>query len=81
MKSNLKHFPSLRMAPKHAQLQIFIQANITVRKKTETWQERPHLVSGRFIEVFYKTTIYPRQPLSHGPKSSRLYRFDRIFSK
>ena len=32
MKSRLKQFQSSRMASKHAQLQIFIQANITVGK-------------------------------------------------
>ena len=39
------------MAPKHAQLQIFIQVNISVGKKWKIWRERPHLVSGRFIKV------------------------------
>ena len=60
------------MAPKHAQLRIFIQANITVGKKLKTCQERPHLVSGRFIKVFYKTTTCIRRPLLSGPKSGRL---------
>ena len=60
------------MAPKHAQLQIFIQANITVGKKLKTCQERPHLVSSRFIKVFYKTTTCPRRPLMGGSKSGRL---------
>ena len=32
MKNNLEHFESSRMAPKHAQLQIFIQANVTMGK-------------------------------------------------
>ena len=48
------------MAPKYAQLQVFIQANITMEKKLKTCQEQPHLVSGRFIVVFYKTTTCPR---------------------
>ena len=39
MKNNLKHLRSSRMAPKHAKLQIFIQANITVRKKTKDLPE------------------------------------------
>ena len=38
-------------------------------KKLKTCQERPHLVSGRFIKVFYKTTTCPRRPLLSGPKS------------
>ena len=42
------------MAPKHAQMQIFIQANVTVRKKLKACQGRPHLVSGRFIKVFIR---------------------------
>ena len=42
------------MAPKHVQLQISIQANITVEKKLNTCQERPHLVNGRFIKVFLR---------------------------
>ena len=60
------------MARKHAQLQLFIEANITVGKKLKTCQERPHLVSGPFIEVFYKTTTCPRRPIFNGPKSGRL---------
>ena len=48
------------MAPKHAQLQIFIQANITVEKKTKNL---PRTISGHFIKVFYK------KPLLSGPKS------------
>ena len=51
------------------QLQIFIQANITVGKKLKTCQERPHLLSGCFIKVCYKMTTCPRQPLLSGPKS------------
>ena len=47
------------MAPKHKQLQIFIQANITMRKKLKTYKEQPHLVSGHFIKVFYKMTTCP----------------------
>ena len=60
------------MVPEHAQLQIFIQANITSGKKLQICQEGPHFVSGCFVEVFY------------GPKSGCLvvlYRSDRIFSK
>ena len=66
------------MASKHAQLRIFIQANITVGKKLKTCQERPHFVSGRFIKVFYKTTTCPRRPLLSGPKSGRLTQVDCI---
>ena len=58
------------MAPKHAPLQIFIQANITTGKKLKTCQGRPHLLSGRFIKVFYKTTTHPRRLLLSGPKWS-----------
>ena len=35
------------MVPKHAQFQIFIQANITVDLKFTPCQEQPHWVSGR----------------------------------
>ena len=51
------------MAPKHIQLQIFIQADITIGKKIKTWKEQPHLVSDGYIKVLYKTTPCPRQPL------------------
>ena len=57
------------MVPKHVQLQIFIQANITVGRKLKTCQGQPHLVCGCFIKLFYKTTTYPRWPLLNGPKS------------
>ena len=51
------------------QLQIFMQADIIIGKnKTKTYQERPHLVSGRFIKVFYKTTTFDDHVA--------LYRFD-----
>ena len=60
------------MAPKHKQLQIFIQANITMRKKLKTCKEQPHLVSGHFIKVFYKMTTCPRQPILSCPKKGRL---------
>ena len=60
------------MAPKHEQLQIFIQANISVEKNLKTCQEQPHLVSGHFIKLFHKTTTCPRWPLLSGPKSSHL---------
>ena len=79
MKSNTKHFQSLRMAPKHAELQIFIQANITVEKKLETCHEQPHLDSGRFIKVFYKTTTCPQPPLLSSPISSRLIQVSLYF--
>ena len=38
--------------PNHAQLQIFIQANISVEKKLKSCKEQPHLVSGHFVKVF-----------------------------
>ena len=38
----------------------------------KTCQERPHLLSDRFIKVFYKMTTCPRRPLLRGPKSGRL---------
>ena len=56
----------------NAQSEIFIQANITVGKKLKTCRERPHLLSGRFIKLFYKTATYPRQPLLSGLKRGRL---------
>ena len=58
------------MAPKRA-IAIFIQANITVWKKLETCLKQ-HLLSSRFIKVFYKMTTCPRRPLLSGPKSGRL---------
>ena len=57
------------MAPKHVQLQIFIQANLTLGKKLKTCQGRLHLVSGHFMKVCYKMTTCPRRPLLSGPKS------------
>ena len=59
------------MAPKR-ELQIFIQANITVGKKLKPCQEWPHLLSFSFIKVFCKMTTCPRQPLLSGPISGRL---------
>ena len=46
------------MAPEHKQPQIFIQANITMGKKLKSFQERPYLVSGRFM----KWSCFIRQP-------------------
>ena len=43
------------MAP-NGQLQIFIQANITVGKKLKTSQKQLHLLSLRFMKLFYKKT-------------------------
>ena len=67
------------MAPKHAKLQIFIQANLYFFqnihrwKKTKTCQEQPNFVCGRLIQVFHKmTTTFPRRPLLSGPKSGHL---------
>ena len=60
------------MTPEHAQLHIFIQANITVGKILKACQVRPHLVSGPFIKVFYKTTTCTRPPLLSGPRSDPL---------
>ena len=49
----------------------FYSSKYYCRKKTlKTCQERPHLLSSRFIKVFYKTTTCPRWPLLHGPKWS-----------
>ena len=55
------------MVPEHAQLQIFIQANITSGKKLKICQEGPHFVSGCFVEVFY------------GPKSGCLIQVGQCF--
>ena len=66
------------MAPKHAKLQIFIQVNLYFFqnihrwKKTKTCQERQKNICGHLMQVFYKTTTFPRQALSSGPKSGRL---------
>ena len=68
MKSNLKNIFNLQKWHQNSQLQIFIQANINVRKKLQTCQEQPHLVSGHFMKVLYKTTTCPRLPLLSGPK-------------
>ena len=79
-KRKSKHF-YLQELHQNAQLQVIIQANITVGKKTKNLLERPHLLSGLFIKVFYKTTTCPRLPLLSVPKSGRLivlYRFDCI---
>ena len=62
MKSNLETFWIFKNGTKHVQLQIFIQANITMGKKLRTWQGQPHLVSGHFIKVFYKTTTCSKWP-------------------
>ena len=60
------------MTPKLAQLQVFIQANITMGKKIKTCQEWPKLVSGCFMRVVYKTTTCPRWSLLNGHKSGHL---------
>ena len=60
---------------KNVQLQIFIQANIAVEKKLKAFQERPDLLSGQFIKVFYKTATYSIQPLLSGPESGCLIKF------
>ena len=70
IKSKWKHFnlQEWRQNPK-----TFISyKTFTVGKKAKTCQERPNLVSGRLIQVFYKTTTFPRRPLLSGPKSGRL---------
>ena len=70
IKSNWKHFKSSRMAPKHQNLYFLL--NIHLWKKTKTCLEWPNLVSGCLIQVFYKTTTFPRRPLFGGPKSGCL---------
>ena len=42
------------------QLLIFTQANTTLGKKLKTCQERPHLVSGRFLKVFLLDDYLPK---------------------
>ena len=75
------------MTPKHAKLQIFIQVNLYFFqnihhwKKTKTCQERPNLVPGCLIQVFYKTTTFPRLPLLNGPKNGRLIQVWLYFLK
>ena len=50
------------MAPKHAQMQIFIQANITMGKNPKNLPRTiPFLVSGCIIKVFYKTKNLPEK--------------------
>ena len=47
------------MTPNYVQLQIFIEADITVGKKQiKTCQERPYLFSGRFVSFFYNATTW-----------------------
>ena len=59
------------MASKHAQLQIFIQANTYYRgEKWKIRQELSHFVSSHFVEVLYKTITFPRRQLLNGPESS-----------
>ena len=38
----------------------------------KVFSEQPHLASGHFMKVFYKTTTCPRQPIMSGHKSGRL---------
>ena len=57
----------------HQNTKFFISyKTFTVGKITKTCQEQPNLVSGRLIQVFYKTTTFPRWPLLSGPKSGCL---------
>ena len=74
-KMKSKHF-YLQELHQNTQLQILIQANITMGKKLKTCQERPHLFSGHFIKVFYKTTTCPDDHFWVVPKVVILYRFD-----
>ena len=50
LKSNLNHFVSSRMAPKHVQLQVFTQANISVGKRLKN----DLLVIGCFKRYFIR---------------------------
>ena len=59
------------MAPKHAIAKLY-SSKYYSRKKLKTSQEQPHLLSGHFIKVIYKTTTCPRQPLLSGLKSGHL---------
>ena len=73
MKSNLifENFQSSR--PQNAQLQILIEANTTVGKKTKnlpimiTFAQWPF-----YIKMFFQTTTCSRYPLLSGPKSGCL---------
>ena len=70
------------MASKHAQLHIFNSSKYyRGEKKLKTCHEQPHLVSGRFIKVFFKTTTCPRRPLLSGPKSGCLIGGSAIIRK
>ena len=62
------------MAPKHAELPIFIPANFyyktfTVGIKSKNLPRTTRFGLWYFIEVFYNTTTCPRQPLLRDPKS------------
>ena len=59
----------------HQNTKIFISyKTFTDGNKTKTCQEWPNLVNGCLIQVFYKTTTFPKQLVV-------LYRFDCIWKK
>ena len=54
----------------HQNTKTFISyKTFTVETKTKTCQEWPNLVIGCLIQVFYKTTTFPKRPLLRGSKS------------
>ena len=64
--------PKREIADLYSRKPLFLSKHSPLKKKTKTCQERPNLVRGRLIQVFYKTTTFPRRPLLSGPKSGRL---------
>ena len=77
MKNNLKIFLILKNDTKTRAITNLYSSKYCCGKKLKTCQEWSHLVSGRFIKMFYKTTTCSRWPLLSGPKSGRLiYRFN-----
>ena len=72
MKSNLKHFNLQEWHQNTHDYKSLCKQILLLEKKLKTYQEQPHLVSGHFIKVFYKTTTCPRQLLLSGSKSGHL---------
>ena len=64
------------MEPKQAIANLYLSKYYRVKKRKKktlkNCQEQPHLLSGHFIKMFYRTTTCPRQPPLRGPKSGCL---------
>ena len=76
IKSNLKTLLILQSDTKTRATANLYSSKYFCEKKLKACQEWPHLVSGPFMKVFYKTNTCPRLPLLNGPNSGHLiYRF------